>query len=159
MSSAQVEIDARSLSPRNCRSFSIVASFKWSQAMSAIILWPSLPQPHAWGWGNSNKKAATAANHDRKRMLDDSVPMGSASLVILLCGVRTLVQNGISTGSVLYQNHQGIGRAPFAPQQRTGAPYLARFSRDVGFHWSSLWLLGHPMKLAVEIGGIPHLAK
>src|ERR1700678_4781934 len=86
MSSAQVEMDARSLSPRNCRRVLSVASFKWSQAMSAMILWPSLPQAHAWGWGNISKKAATAANHDRKRMLDDSVPMGSTSLVVLLCG-------------------------------------------------------------------------
>ena len=49
-----------------------------------MILWPSFPQAHAWGWGNNNKKAATAANQDRKRMLDDSVLMWSASLVIRL---------------------------------------------------------------------------
>jgi hypothetical protein len=63
-----VEMDARSLSPRNCRSASVVASFKWSQAMSAMILWPSLPQAHARGCGNISRKAVTAANHDRKRM-------------------------------------------------------------------------------------------
>jgi hypothetical protein len=37
--------------------------------MSAMILWPSLPQAHAWGWGNISKKAAITANHDRKRMV------------------------------------------------------------------------------------------
>src|ERR1700733_12401122 len=36
-----------------------------------------------------------------------------------------------------------------------GAPHLARFSRDVGFHCSFPLTLFHPTHLAVNIGGIP----
>jgi hypothetical protein len=45
------------------------------------------------------------------------------------------------------------------PSQAPGALHLARFLRDVGYHCSFAQTLIHPMHLAVNIGGIPHLAK
>ena len=39
------------------------------------------------------------------------------------------------------------------------APHLARFSRDVGCHCTIPLTLFHPMHSAINVGGVPHLAK
>ena len=45
------------------------------------------------------------------------------------------------------------------PQQSTGAPHLARFLRDVGYHGCQPTGFSIPMAENVKVRGIPHLAK
>jgi hypothetical protein len=45
------------------------------------------------------------------------------------------------------------------PTLRTGAPYLARFSRDVGYHCSFPLTLDSSETLSGQHRGIPYLAK